>query len=85
MFWDTHIFRHQTARYNDFPSSECPNHQPLGSGCSHGIEEDCTCAPMASFVIVSQGVWHNFAEQHGNGAELQHLGGKFATCNPGLA
>eukprot|EP00435_Cladocopium_sp_Y103_P057265 s1592_g19.t1 len=60
-------------RYNDFPSAECPNHQPLGSGCSHGIEEDCTCAPMASFVIVSQGVWQNFAEQHGNGAELQAM------------
>lgn len=60
-------------RYNDFPSSECPNHQPLGSGCSHGIEEDCTCAPMASFVIVSQGVWQNFAEQHGNRAELQAM------------
>ena len=61
-------------RYNDFPSSEVPNHQPLGSGCSHGIEEDCQCPPAASFVIVSQGVWQSFAEQHGNGTELQHLG-----------
>ena len=60
-------------KYNDFPTSECPNHQPLGSGCSHGIEEECTCPPSASFVILSQGVWQNFAEQHGNGTELQHL------------
>ena len=60
-------------KYNDFPTSECPNHQPLGSGCSHGIEEECTCPPSASFVILSQGVWQNFAEQHGNGSELQHL------------
>jgi len=60
-------------KYNDFPTSECPNHQPLGSGCSHGIEEECTCPPSASFVILSQGVWQNFAEQHGNGTELQTM------------
>ena len=61
-------------RYENFPTIEAPNHQPLGSGCSHGIEEDCQCPPAATFVIVSQGVWQSFAEQHGNGAEMQKLG-----------
>eukprot|EP00437_Effrenium_voratum_P007330 CAMPEP_0181435760 /NCGR_PEP_ID=MMETSP1110-20121109/20500_1 /TAXON_ID=174948 /ORGANISM="Symbiodinium sp., Strain CCMP421" /LENGTH=1270 /DNA_ID=CAMNT_0023559307 /DNA_START=15 /DNA_END=3827 /DNA_ORIENTATION=- len=60
-------------RYDDFPQTEAPNHQPLGSGCVHGVEEDCTCPPAATFVVVSQGVWQGFAEQHGNGAELQAM------------
>ena len=59
-------------RYDDFPTSELPNHQALGSHCSHGVEENCSCS-CASFVILSQGVWQNFAEQHGNGGELQRL------------
>lgn len=62
-----------TLRYNDFPQTEVPNHQPLGSGCSHGVEENCSCPPAATFVIVSQGVWQSFADQHGNGEELQAM------------
>ncbi|CAK9089087.1 unnamed protein product [Durusdinium trenchii] len=60
-------------RYDDFPTTEAPNHQPLGSGCCHGIEEECNCPPAATFVIVCQGVWQSFAEQHGHGSEMQAM------------
>ena len=59
-------------RYDDSPTCDLPNHQPLGSHCSHGVDDNCSCS-CASFIIVSQGVWQSFAEQHGNGGELQRL------------
>eukprot|EP00746_Dinoflagellata_sp_MGD_P007999 gnl/MRDRNA2_/MRDRNA2_115939_c0_seq1.p1 gnl/MRDRNA2_/MRDRNA2_115939_c0~~gnl/MRDRNA2_/MRDRNA2_115939_c0_seq1.p1 ORF type:complete len:1300 (-),score=258.95 gnl/MRDRNA2_/MRDRNA2_115939_c0_seq1:153-4052(-) len=60
-------------RLNDFPTTEQPNHQPLGSGCSHGIDENCSCEPAARFTILSQGKWQEFADAHGHGEELQRM------------
>ena len=59
-------------RYDDFPTTEAPNHQPLGSGCCHGIEEECNCPPAATFVIVCQGVHTGF------GRTMQAIG--FELC-----
>ena len=57
-------------RYEDCPVSEQPNHAPLGQGCSHNIGADgqsCGCQPAARFTILNQGVWQQFADEHGHG------------------
>ena len=60
-------------RYNDCPTSEQPNHAPLGQGCHHhvgavdGDKDGCGCEPAARFTILNQGVWQQFADEHGNG------------------
>lgn len=60
-------------RYDDCPVSEQPNHAPLGQGCSHTIGADgqnCRCKPAARFTILNQGIWQQFADEHGHGACL---------------
>lgn len=65
-----------TLRYADCPvDEEAANHRALGSGCNHSpdAESPCTCEPRAKFTILSQGVWQDFAEAHGNGAQLRAM------------
>jgi len=52
-------------KYDDCPVVEAANHQPLGSGCTHAVDESCCCEASARFTILSQGVWQEFAEAHG--------------------
>jgi len=64
-------------RYADCPTSDVPNHCPLGQSCSHRVgstgDIDCGCEPAARFTILNQGVWQTFAEEHGHGEELQAM------------
>ena len=55
-----------------FPVEDVPNHQPLG-GCMHGIAQQCECATIATFRILSQGKWQQHAEAEGKGAELEDM------------
>lgn len=61
-------------RYKDSPVSapEMPNAQPLGKGCSHQ-DLNCDCEPAARFTLLNQGIWQQFAEEHGNGKAMQAL------------
>ncbi|CAB9519679.1 expressed unknown protein [Seminavis robusta] len=60
-------------RYNDCPVIEnVRNSQPLGQACTHS-DTTCDCEPAARFVILNQGVWQNFAEEHGHGEQLKEM------------
>lgn len=59
--------------YADCPTVEVPNHQPLGAGCSHGIDEGCTCEAAARFTILSQGAWQDFADNFNHGDVLRAM------------
>lgn len=61
-------------RYADCPTSEVPNHCPLGQSCSHRVGSgDCGCEPAARFTILNQGIWQTFADEHGRGEQLQAM------------
>ena len=59
-------------RYNDCPVSDgnTPNAQPLGKACSHTA---CDCEPAARFVILNQGVWQEYAQEHGKEDALEEM------------
>ena len=61
-------------RYADCPvDEEAANHRALGSSCNHSPDAEtmCSCAPAATFTILSQGAWQEHAEAHGHGDELR--------------
>ena len=63
-------------RYSDCPVDEdAVNHRALGSGCNHSQDAEtmCDCVPAATFTILSQGAWQEFADAHGNGAALRAM------------
>lgn len=69
---------HATAeiRYADCPVDEnAANHRALGSGCNHSpdAESMCQCEPAATFTILSQGAWQEFADAHGHGDALRAM------------
>ena len=61
------------AQFADFPVIDAPNHLPVGAGCGHKITEGCACESTASFVVVSQGRWHQWAAEHGCADELEDM------------
>ena len=63
-------------RYADCPvDEEAANHRALGSSCNHSPDAEtmCSCAPAATFTILSQGAWQEHAEAHGHGDELRAM------------
>ena len=69
-------------RYEDCPVDEaCANHKPLGSGCHHSHEEGCSCAAAATFTILSQGVWQDFADAHSHGDTLRAMVADGRSCD----
>ena len=61
-------------RYADSPVDvDAANHRALGSGCNHSLDAECDCEPAATFTILSQGAWQEFAEAHGNGESLRAM------------
>ena len=55
------------------PTADTVNHLPLGAGCPHDVVAGCQCPAAARFTVVCQGRWQEWAEQHGNGAEMERL------------
>jgi hypothetical protein len=49
------------------------NHLPMGASCHHNIHLDCDCPATATFTVVCQGQWQEFADHHGHGQELQYI------------
>ena len=70
-------FAHASLAVGDFAvwhgDKPAPNHLPLGAGCAHHITEACECPATARFVVISQGRWQQWAEDHGHGAELEAI------------
>ena len=57
-------------RYAAALVKEAVSHTPIGAACAHPVTDTCSCADEAKICILSPGVWHEFAVQHGKGDEL---------------